>query len=150
MKKILILLLLISASCGYQPIYKVNQDNNSFKIKEIVLSGNENLGKKIFSSLPLKIEKNNSLLNKLKLETTKEILETSKNSKGQVDSYRTSLRVKIILLDNNNQIKKQKILTKDFSYNIKDNKFKFREYQIEIETNLIREIVKDLIIFFNT
>ena len=148
MKKILILLLLFT-SCGYQPIYKVDQKNNNFKIGELELSGNINLSKKIFLSLPITIDKNDKSLNELKLDTTKNILETSKNSKGQVDSYKTLIKVKLILLDSNNQILKEKFFTKDFSYNIKDNKFRFKEYQIEIENNLVNEIVKDILIYLN-
>tara|TARA_B110000008_G_C16784675_1_gene490159 strand:+ start:171 stop:620 length:450 start_codon:yes stop_codon:yes gene_type:complete len=148
MKKILILLLLFT-SCGYQPIYKVDQKNNNFKIGGVKLSGNNNLSKKIFLNLPITINKNDKSLNELKLDTTKNILETSKNSKGQVDSYKTSIKVKLILLDNNNQILKEKFFTKDFSYNIKDNKFKFKEYQIEIENNLVNEIVRDILIYLN-
>jgi hypothetical protein len=47
MKKIFILFLLIITSCGYQPIYKINQNIDTLKIKEIKLSGDKTLSEKI-------------------------------------------------------------------------------------------------------
>ena len=69
MKKILLLILFLINSCGYQPIYKVDQKLNNKLIKEVEFFGNEKINKKIFSSLPFKISSKNEKLDKLVLDS---------------------------------------------------------------------------------
>ena len=149
MKKIFILLLFVVSACGYQPLYKVDVDNDIIEIKEIEIIGDVILGKNIFSKLPLQIKKNNKSLNKLIINSKKNIIETSKNSKGQISSYRMSLTVTLKILDNKNNIIKEKTVNKDFAYNSKSNKFRLKEYQNEIEKNLINRVSENLIIYLN-
>ena len=149
MKKIFILLLLIITSCGYQPIYKINQNINTLKIKEIKLSGDQTLSEKISKELSIEIIKNNESLNKLDVDSQKNVAETSKNSKGQVTSYRTTISTIISIIDGNDNLVRKKDVTKQFSYNVLANKFKLKEYQEEIENNLINQIIRDINIFLN-
>ena len=149
MKKIFILFLLIIASCGYQPIYKIDQNIDSLKIKEINLTGDKTLSEKISKGLSLKIIKNDVTLNKLKIDSQINIAETSKNSKGQVTSYRTTILTVISIIDNDNNLVRKKNVSKQFSYNVLANKFKLKEYQEEIENNLINQIIRDIKIFLN-
>jgi outer membrane lipopolysaccharide assembly protein LptE/RlpB len=149
MKKIFILLLLIITSCGYQPIYKINQNIDTLKIKEIKLSGDQTLSEKISKELSIEIIKNNESLNKLGVDSQKNITETSKNSKGQVTSYRTTISTIISIIDGDGNIIRKKNVSKQFSYNVLANKFKLKEYQEEIENNLINQIIRDINIFLN-
>jgi len=149
MKKIFILFLLIITSCGYQPIYKMNQNIDSLKIKEINLTGDKTLSEKISKGLSLKIIKNDVTLNKLKIDSQINIAETSKNSKGQVTSYRTTILTVISIIDNDNNLVRKKNVSKQFSYNVLTNKFKLKQYQEEIENNLINQIIRDIKIFLN-
>ena len=149
MKKIFILFLLFLTSCGYQPLYKTDQNIKNFNISEVIYSGDQKINEVILSKLPFDLVKNDERLNKLSLESKKEIKITSKNSKGQALSYRTIIEVKILILNNNGGILDQKILQKNFSYNADENKFKFKEYQNKIEENLINEIIEDIIIHLN-
>ena len=149
MKKIFILFLLIITSCGYQPIYKMDQNIDSLKIKEINLTGDKTLSEKISKGLSLKIIKNDVTLNKLKIDSQINIAETSKNSKGQVTSYRTTILTVISIIDNDNNLVRKKNVSKQFSYNVLANKFKLKEYQEEIENNLINQIIRDIKIFLN-
>ena len=149
MKKIFILFLLILTSCGYQPLYKTDQNIKNFNISEVIYSGDQKINEVILSKLPIVLIKNDTSLNKLSLESKKEIKITSKNSKGQALSYRTIIEVKILILNNNGGILDQKILQKNFSYNADENKFKFKEYQNKIEENLINEIIEDILIHLN-
>ena len=149
MKKIFILFLLFLTSCGYQPLYKVDQNIKNFNISEVIYSGDQKINEVILSKLPFVLVKNDERLNKLSLESKKEIKITSKNSKGQALSYRTIIEVKILILNNNGGILDQKILQKNFSYNADENKFKFKEYQNKIEENLINEVIEDIIIHLN-
>ena len=84
---ILILLTLFFTSCGYQPIY-INRNLNKFVFKEILLSGDKNINRKIISAVGFKEDKTNYSFINLNLKTDKIITETSKNSKGQVESYK--------------------------------------------------------------
>ena len=149
MKKIFILLLLIITSCGYQPIYKIDQNINTLKIKEIELTGDKTLSEKISKELSIEIIKNNESLNKLGVDSQKNITETSKNSKGQVTSYRTTISTIISIIDGDGNIVRKKNVSKQFSYNVLTNKFKLKEYQEEIENNLINQIIRDINIFLN-
>ena len=146
MKKIFIVFLLILTSCGYQPLYKTDQNIKSLNISEVIYSGDQKINDVIYQKLPIVLVKNDEKLNKLSLESKKEIKITSKNSKGQALSYRTIIKVKILVLNSNGDILDQKIVQKNFSYNADENKFKFKEYQDKIEKNLIDTIVEDVII----
>jgi len=149
MKKIFILLLLIITSCGYQPIYKIDQNINTLKIKEIELTGDKTLSEKISKELSIEIIKNNESLNKLGVDSQKNITETSKNSKGQVTSYRTTKSTIISIIDGDGNLVRKKNVSKQFTYNVLANKFKLKEYQEEIENNLINQIIRDINIFLN-
>ena len=146
MKKIFIVFLLILTSCGYQPLYKTDQKIKNLNISEVIYSGDQKINDVIYQKLPIVLVKNDESLNKLSLESKKEIKITSKNSKGQALSYRTIINVKILVLNNNGDILDQKIVQKNFSYNADENKFKFKEYQDKIEKNLIDTIIEDVII----
>ena len=149
MNKFLILLIFFINSCGYQPLYKSKNENKNFKIKEIRFMGNIEVGKEVLNSLPFVIVKNDENLNRIIIEADKNIIEASKNSKGQATSYRTTLTVKFKILDNNNKFVREKTLKKEFSYDTDENKFKFKEYQNKIEENLIKDIAEDIIFYLN-
>ena len=149
MRKIFILLLLIITSCGYQPIYEIDQNIDTLKIKEIRLTGDKTLGEKISKGLSLKIIKNNGSLNRLDIDSQINVTETSKNSKGQVTSYRTTISTIISIIDSDDNLVRKKNVSKQFSYNVLANKFKLKEYQEEIENNLINQIIRDIKIFLN-
>lgn len=149
MKKIFILFLFIITSCGYQPIYKINKNIDTLKIKEIKLSGNKTLSEKISKRLSINLIKSNESLNKLEVDSQTNVTETSKNSKGQVTSYRTTVSTIISIIDDDDNLVRKKNISKQFSYNMLSNKFKLKEYQEEIENNLINQIIRDINIFLN-
>ena len=145
-----IFIFIFITSCGFQPLYQINNNKENFKVNKIQFTGNKNISKKIYLRIPIKLIKNDELLNKLTINSYKDIAETSKNSSGQVESYRTSITMNFILTDYENKVVKEITLNKDFLYSVTDNKFKFKEYQMEIENNLINKIREDLIIFLNS
>ena len=108
MQKLIVLIFFLITSCGYQPLYKNVKNNDIFKINEVELIGNQKINKKIFSTIPFVLDKNNKQFNKLFIESKKNIIETSKNSKGQVTSYRTIVDVNFLLKDKNDKILKSK------------------------------------------
>ena len=146
MKKIFILFLFIVNACGYQPIYKVNKVPSNIKIQKAELTGNKNISNQVFSKLPFIIDKNNKLLEIIVIDSNKNVIETSKDSKGQVTSYKIILSVKYKKLNKDNIIVEEKDFKKEFSYNADNNKFNLKEYELKFEKNLIDRIVEDIII----
>ena len=149
MKKIFILFLLFVNACGYQPLYKINNNFNDLKISDVQFRGDIEIGNKVYSKLPFQLIENDEQLNKLIFESFKEIIETSKNSKGQVTSYRTKISLEFILKNKSDKIINRKKIVKNYSYNTDENKFKFRQFQDKVERDLIEEIIEDIITHFN-
>ena len=147
-KKILISALILLAGCGYKPLY-VGTDMKNTGFKKITVLGEKNINRKIISILSLKEDKQNKTLNEITLTSKKNISETSKNSKGQVLTFKTAIQINIKIMNNEKVIRERNFL-KEFSYNNKENKFDLREYQNQIENNLINNIVEELIIFIKT
>ena len=92
--------------------------------------GNKNINRKIISTLSLR-SSDNFDYDELIIISNKKIVETSKNSKGQVNSYRTEINVEFKIV-NNNEIMNKKF-SKDFSYNNLDNKFDLTSYQDDLK-----------------
>ena len=145
--RILFLLLFILTSCGYQPLYS-KKEVKILTINELKLIGNTNINKKVASALPIKVDKNTLLKNKIILENKKTIIETSKNKKGQPDSFKMIIDFKFSFIDNNN-ILNEKFISEEFSYKNKDNKFDLSQYEMNIEQILINKIIEKLIIYMN-
>ena len=147
MKKILLILILILYGCGYQPIY-INKNLNNLEFKEIILKGEKDLNRIILDSLSLKENKSNLLLNNIQITTDSLVEETSKNSKGQAQTYRTIITTEL-LITNNEEIIKNKTFMEDFSYNSRDNKFELVEYQDEVRDDIIKKIIEEIIIYLS-
>ena len=146
-KIILLLTLFISASCGYKPIYLKNEQL-MLEFNKIVSIGDQRLNKKIINTVGLLESEFNESLNELSLETNFDIEETSKNSKGQVETYRSVINVKLTI-KKDEKILKSKNFLKEFSYNNKDNKFELTQYQSKIKNNLINKSSEEILLFLN-
>ena len=144
MKKILIIFFFL-ASCGYQPLYIKNEE---FIFKKINLIGDKRINRKIISSSTIKKNTQSGSNNELILETNKNIITTSKNSKGQPATFKSLIEVKLIIKEDD-KILKQKIFSESFDYNNIENKYDLSVYQTDVEDNLIDKIVEDLIIYLN-
>ena len=148
MKKFLIIILsLIITSCGYQPIY-VNNKLKNIEFYKISTQGENDINKLILNSLSLKENKTNSKLVELSLSSFYKIDEISKNSKGQTETYRSSILIDLKIISDEDVIK-NKIFSDDFTYNKKENKFELIEYQTNIKNQLVNGIIEDLILFLN-
>tara|TARA_Y100001970_G_scaffold68692_1_gene87650 strand:+ start:7605 stop:8054 length:450 start_codon:yes stop_codon:yes gene_type:complete len=149
MKKIFFILLFFISSCGYQPLYQ-NKDLENFKFKKITLTGDNYINKRIINTIS--IQENNEAKNKneLFISSSSEIQETSKNSKGQVESFRIIITVNLKIINKINEDIQNKDFTKEFTYNNKENKFELIEYQNSIKDDLIDKIVNDIIIYLNS
>ena len=146
-KKILIILILVLNSCGYQPLYS-KKEIGKFNAKEFNLLGDKNINKYLTSSLEIKVNPENYEYKKISIENDKKIIETSKDSKGKPDSLKMIIMIKFLFKDKND-ILTEKTISKEFSYKNKDNKFDLSLYEDDIEKNLIDSIIDELIIFMN-
>lgn len=147
MKKKLIFILLFLTSCGFEPIYS-SKNSNNFVFKKIETIGEKTINRRIISAISAKENNIDFSHKKLILENEKNIIETSKNTKGQPDSFKMAIKFKITLIDNKNN-SSEKIFYEEFSYKNKDNKFDLSEYEIKLENDLIDKIIEDLIIYIN-
>ena len=147
MKKILLIFIFFLTSCNYQPIY-VNKNLNNIEFSKIIIEGEKDINRKIINSLSLKENEFDDTLNNLLIESLYEIQETSKNSKGQVQSYRSIIEVNLIIKNKKELVLKKNFL-KDFSYANKDKKSELIQYQNDIKNNLINKIIEDIILFIN-
>ena len=147
MKKILLIFIFFLTSCNYQPIY-VNKNLNNIEFSKIIIEGEKDINRKIINSLSLKENEFDDTLNNLLIESLYEIQETSKNSKGQVQSYRSIIKVNLII-KNKKELGLKKNFLKDFSYANKDKKSELIQYQNDIKNNLINKIIEDIILFIN-
>ena len=116
MRKIVFILLTLITSCGYQPIY-VDQNQENLIFQKITSDGEKEINNKIINSLKFIQSKDDSSDKILLLNSSYFIQETSKNSKGQVTSYRSNVQVNLIVKKDNKVIK-NKNFTQIFSFNI--------------------------------
>tara|TARA_Y100001958_G_C21170665_1_gene502518 strand:+ start:861 stop:1301 length:441 start_codon:yes stop_codon:yes gene_type:complete len=144
MKKIIILFFFISA-CGYQPLY-INKNQNLFS--EIELVGNKKIARNIASLASIKKNSNSINTNVIVLNATETTVATSKDTKGKITSYKTSLKLKVLIKKNNNLLN-EKFFEESFNYNNLNNKYDLANYRKDVEENLAKKIAEDLIIYIN-
>ena len=143
MKKILILFLFLSA-CGYQPLYNANLINVEFN--KIDLSGDIKINRKIISTL--NINESNNTNKEILIDSSQSITVTSRDAQGQPATYRTSVNVTVSIKDQNKTVK-TKSFNENFSYNNIENKYDLSVYQKDVQDNLIKKIIDDLIVYIN-
>ena len=147
MKKILLIFVFLLTNCNYQPIY-INKSLNNVEFSKITINGDTDINRKIINSLSFKENEFDDTLNNLLIKSSYKIQETSKNSKGQVESFRSKIIVNLIINNKKETILNKNFL-KDFSYANKENKYELVQYQNEVKNNLINKIIEDIILFVN-
>ena len=147
-KKILIFCFFLF-SCGYKPIYQ-NNDILNLKFADVILNGDKEINKKIINSLSIEKNENINNENKLYLTSSHKIETTSKNSQGQVISFRTSINVNLKIENIKNDTSKSRNFNNELAYNNKTNKFELTEYQNSIKTELVNQIITEIIVYLNT
>ena len=141
------LFFLFLYSCGYTPIYKVNQKSN-FGLDAIIFSGDKKIGRKI--------EKN---LRKFRNNQTENIFDANfvsskirevvtKDKKGDPSSFKLIIKVKLNLISKTNKETLKKNFIREVTFDSMDNKFELDQYASNIEKNIIFNILEDMNIFF--
>ena len=134
-------------NCGYQPLY-VNKNSSDLVFNKIELFGDKEINRRIISFISIKEDKNEEKLNQIVLRSNENIIETSKDSKGRVATLKTTVEIKLVIL-NENQIIKEKTFNENFSYNNKNNKFDLVKYQNEVKNNLVDKIIEQMSIYLS-
>ena len=148
MKKILLILIIFVSSCGYQPIY-INKDINTLEFKKITLEGESEINEKIINTLSIKKNDQGENQNELFISSSTKIIETSKDSKGKVKSFKTLISVELEIRNLKKEIVKRKNFVEESIYNNKDNKYELTEYQNSTKNNLVEKIISDINIYLN-
>ena len=146
MKKfILIIIIMFLNSCGFTPIYS-SKDSN-YKIISFQKNKNNNLTKYIQDSI-IALSNDNAEKNlRLDLNFKEEIIAILKDSKGDPKKNRITIIVDLKVLDKNSDLVVERIFSKNFEYNIVDNKFNLRQYEKNIKLNLVEEITQEIRVF---
>ena len=146
-KIIFIFIFLINTSCGYKPIY-LKDDQLVLEFSDIISIGDDKINRQIINTIGIKKNENQYNLNELTLITNYSEEETSKNSKGQIETYRSIINIQLIIKNGKKIIKTNNFLN-EFSYSNKDNKFELTQYQNEVKNNLINKSSEEIILFLN-
>ena len=145
-KQIILLLLLLLSSCGYEAIYsKKNSVNYNFSVSELNFVGDRTVNLKIKEKLNnyAQAKKDKDFI--LRISSTSEKITLAKNTAGDATSFKNSVSINVEVLMNN-KFKTNFIILESFNYNSISNKFNLKKYEEEIKDNLA-ETASDKLIF---
>ena len=149
MKKLIfiVIALFMLNNCGYTPIY--SSKNNNLYI-DISQKDKSKLNSKIANNLKIFSNQNSENIIQLEISSNKKIDIISKDEKGDPLKFRMTISLAFNILNKNNyEINKTKNFTEEFNYNNNSNKFSLKQYEKDIEDNLINKIVKESIIYLS-
>ena len=145
-KQIILLLLLLLSSCGYEAIYsKKNSVNYNFSVSELNFVGDRTVNLKIKEKLNnyAQAKKDKDFI--LRISSTSEKITLAKNTAGDSTSFKNLVSINVEVLMNN-KFKSNFIILESFNYNNISNKFNLKKYEEEIKNNLA-ETAADKLIF---
>ena len=145
MKKLLITCFFLIVSCGYKPIY-IKNDQALLKFNRIISTGDVKINTLIINNSGL--EESSTDDRDFIISSSYKIEETSKNTKGQVDTFRSIINIQI-KIERDGKILKRKNFSDSSSYNNKDSKFDLIKIQNQTKDNLINELSGEIILFLN-
>ena len=149
MKKLIfvVISLFILNNCGYAPIY--SSKNSNFYI-DISQKDRSKLNSKIEKNIKKFSNQNTENTIRLEISSNKKINTISKDKKGDPSRFNMAISLTINILNKNNyEINKTKSFTEKFDYNNNSNKFSLKQYEKDIEDNLINKIIERSIIYLS-
>ena len=145
-KQIILLLLLLLSSCGYEAIYsKKNSANYDFTVSDLSFVGDRVVNLKIKEKLKNYTQDKKEKDFILKISSTSEKVILSKNTAGDATFFKNSISINVEVLMNN-KFKSNFVILESFNYNNISNKFNLKKYEEEIKNNLA-ETASDKLIF---
>ena len=152
MKKILLILIIsLLTSCGYEPLY-INKSDFLKNIGNIEKVGNELINRRIITLIGIKTDSASSQPHTLKLDSNKDKVIATRDSSGNVKAYKISIKIKVSIVNNNENSKiiKSKEFNSTFIYNNQEDKFQMSQDIRNIENNLIESTSEKIIIYLNS
>tara|TARA_Y100001936_G_C15900943_1_gene573233 strand:- start:48 stop:506 length:459 start_codon:yes stop_codon:yes gene_type:complete len=144
--KTLILLFFIYG-CGYNPIF--SNKNSNFSIYELSISGNNKLNKIINGKLNNYKDTDSSIKFSLMIETSLKKQVTSRDSKGNPNTYNIVLSSSVLIKDYEGNSRK-KLFSKSTNYRNNNNKSELKKYENEISKNLAEKIGDEIILYLQS
>ena len=141
----LIILLVLTTSCGYDTIHsKSKKSNYDFSIEKVDFKGDREINIKIKQNLNNYISKKEikNYALKIKSKSTKKVV--ARDSKGNPSIYNLEVQVLVKIMEKNT-IKEKIQLSKNYSYDYNIDTFELRRYEKKIKINLTETITKSLI-----
>ena len=147
MRKIIIIVLasFILNNCGYTPIYSSKEKN--FYIEKISKKNSSKLNSKFANNLKISSNKNSKNIIEIEIDSVKKIETSQKDNKGDPSRFQMTIVLNINIISEN--YNKTKTFSSDFNYSNDSNKFSLKQYEKEIENNLISKIVEKSIIYLS-
>ena len=149
MKKLIfvVIALFMLNNCGYSPIY--SSKNNNFYI-DISQKDRSKLNSKIENSIKKISNQNSENIIQLEINSNKKINIISKDKKGDPSRFSMTISLTINTLNKNNyEINKTKSFSENFDYNNNSNKFSLKQYEKDIEDNLINKVIERSILYLS-
>tara|TARA_B100000378_G_scaffold96920_1_gene76676 strand:- start:239 stop:694 length:456 start_codon:yes stop_codon:yes gene_type:complete len=149
MKKLIfvVIALFMLNNCGYSPIY--SSKNNNFYI-DVSQKDRSKLNSKIENNIKKFSNQNSENIIQLEISSNKKINIISKDKKGDPSRFSMTISLTINILNKNNyEINKTKSFTEKFDYNNNSNKFSLKQYEKDIEDNLINKIIERSILYLS-
>jgi hypothetical protein len=145
-KKIILILLFLLSSCGYEAIHsKKNLINYSFSVSELSFIGDRTVNLKIKEKINNYTQSKKDKDFILRISSTSEKTILAKNTAGDATSFKNTISINVEVLMSN-KIKSNFIILESFNYNNISNKFNLKKYEEEIKNNLA-ETATDKLIF---
>jgi len=145
-KQIILLLLLLLSSCGYEAIYsKKNSVNYNFTVSDLSFVGDKIINLKIKEKLSSYIKEKKEKDFILRISSSSEKIVLAKNTTGDATSFKNSVSINVEVLMNN-KFKSNFIILESFNYNNISNKFDLKQHEKDIKNNLA-ETASDKLIF---
>ena len=147
MRKIIIIVIasFILNNCGYTPIYSSKEKN--FYIEKISKKNSSKLNSKFANNLKIFSNKNSKNIIEIEIDSVKKIETSQKDDKGDPSRFQMTIVLNINIISEN--YNKTKTFSSDFNYSNDSNKFSLKQYEKEIENNLISKIVEKSIIYLS-
>ena len=142
MKKIYFCLLVIFIhGCGFSPIY--SSKNIMFKIGQINYDMNA-INNKLVRSLKSVSNQNAERILDIELSSKKEKSVISKDKSGNAEIFEINIIVDIKILD------QEKVFKSKQNYKNSNNNFELKEYESQIEEQIVSEITEDMLIYLQS
>lgn len=150
-KTFLVLIILLLASCGYEPLY-INKGDFLKNIGNIEKVGNEIVNRRIITLIGIKTNTASTKPHTLIIDSNKDKVIATKDSSGNVAAYKISIKIKVSIVNKkeNSKIIKSKEFNSAFIYNNQEDKFQMSQDIRNIENNLIESVSEKIIIYLNS